>query len=91
MPVESVRQRETYGRQYSRSGGEQLQSFSAVEVIAGGPLFVGNDMVNMRLPPLAGDSEEARENFGWPPALDDLVPNWRTAKEIAVENPYLVY
>jgi hypothetical protein len=63
----------------------------SVEEIAGGPLYVGNDVVHSRLPPLEEDSEAAIENFWRPSKLDYLIPNWRDAKDIPVENPYLVY
>jgi hypothetical protein len=63
----------------------------SVEAIAGGPLYVGNDVVHSRLPPLEDDSEEAAESFWRPSELDYLIPNWREAKDVAVENPHLVY
>jgi len=54
----------------------------AAEKIAGGPVYLGNDVINLSEPP---DDPETDDFFSIPLEIDMLIHNWR---EIAILNEY---
>jgi hypothetical protein len=65
-----------------------LKIMCAVERIAGGPVYVGNDVLNDHAP---DDAEGSSSEFWLPFRLDSLIPKWRDAAELPVEDPQLVF
>lgn len=51
-----------------------LRIMAAVERIAGGPIFVGNDAIDLRYP-----DPQDRDAFFLPLSLDHQMPDWREA------------
>ncbi|MCP4695587.1 MAG: hypothetical protein GY862_01880 [Gammaproteobacteria bacterium] len=79
-----------------------FKAMLAVERIAGGPVYVGNDVINRHMPRYAEKYEagyekyqtpddEEDEDFYLPGELDGLIPNWRMAELYPVTKPYMVY
>jgi len=65
-----------------------LKAMSALERIAGGPVYLGVDTVNARTPAMA---QAFNEPFHLPPKLDDWMGNWRAAEQLDVPNPGMVF
>lgn len=57
-----------------------------VERAAGGPIYVGNDVVNYRTP-----SDFPEEGFWLPPRLDSLWSNWREIAQLDVRKLSLIF
>ena len=65
-----------------------LKVMLTVERLAGGPVYVGNDVVNKHSPEEVDTPEEA---YFLPPLLDHLIPQWREVENIQVQRPCLVF
>ena len=65
-----------------------LKVMLAVERLAGGPVYVGNDAVHRHLPEEVNAHEEA---CFLPPLLDNLIPQWREVGKTQVQRPCLVF
>jgi hypothetical protein len=65
-----------------------LKVMHAVEKIAGGPVYVGNDVISTRTP---SEVLEDEYPFFLPSQLDFIVPDWRKTAEIEIDEPYLVF
>lgn len=63
-----------------------LKAMLAVERAAGGPIYVGNDLINFDTPE---DAAAFQEEFFLPAALDWLIPRWREAEKLVVDDPVM--
>jgi hypothetical protein len=63
-----------------------LKIMAVLEKIAGGPVRVGNDMINSCYP-----EQHSQEEFFLPMQLDDLIPNWRDVDTIQPSETGLVF
>ncbi len=65
-----------------------FRAMLALERLAGGPIHVGNDVISPSTPE---DAAAQGWDFSLPPRLDDLVPAWRDAEALWVDEPFLVF
>ncbi len=65
-----------------------LKIMLTAEKIAGGPVYVGNDVV-CKATPFDFPGEEP--GFYVPSSLDWLIPNWRKVEDVEIDKPYLVF
>lgn len=65
-----------------------LKTMVIVEEIAGGPVYVGNDVVCKHTP---SDCPEEDMEFYLPLELDFIIPNWRKVKRVELDNPQMVF
>lgn len=65
-----------------------LKVMHAVEKIAGGPVYVGDDVIFAHTPE---DALEAKDSFYLPIELDYMVADWRKTAEIEIDKPRLVF
>jgi hypothetical protein len=65
-----------------------LKVMHVVEKIAGGPVYVGNDVISKRT---SSDFMEDDFPFFLPSQLDYIVTDWRKTAEIEIDKPLLVF
>ncbi|MFC2140763.1 hypothetical protein ACFLQP_00515 [Acidobacteriota bacterium] len=65
-----------------------LKTMLTVEKIAGGPIYVGDDIVNRHTPSDVLDDERP---FYLPLDLDLLVPGWRETAKIEIDDLYMIF
>jgi len=65
-----------------------LKILLAVEKLAGGPVYVGNDVICPKLP---RENEEHDEEFFFPAELDSILTHWRNVETIEPTDPHLVF
>lgn len=65
-----------------------LKVMLAVERIAGGPVYVGDDVAYVYTP---GRLEDSEYIYMLPPKLDIVIPTWRDIETIEIEEPFLIF
>ena len=65
-----------------------LKLMLVVERLAGGPIYIGADVLDPHRPE---DKAQSNREFSLPDKLDLLMPNWRKANRAKPERAYLVF
>ncbi|UCH97973.1 MAG: hypothetical protein JSV88_14255 [Candidatus Aminicenantes bacterium] len=65
-----------------------LKAMLSVEKIAGGPVYVGDDIVDRHTP---ADVLEDERPFYLPLDLDLLIPGWREKAKIEIDDRYMIF
>jgi len=65
-----------------------LKVMRVVERLAGGPIYIGNDVVSPKVPE---DADLHGTGFYLPVELDILLSKWREVDTVEVDDPYMIF
>ncbi|MBI1923938.1 hypothetical protein HYR99_06770, partial [Candidatus Poribacteria bacterium] len=65
-----------------------LKVMRVVERLAGGPIYIGNDVVSPKVPE---DADLHGTGFYLPVELDTLLSKWREVDTVEVDDPYMIF